>query len=146
MDTKDKKNLFLEQLPRKNFNVARTCEAVGIVRATFYVWKKEDAEFKQAVIDLEEADIDDSEDSLRTLRKGIPKRNAKGEFVGWITRPDITAIIFHLKTKGKSRGYIETNDNVNRNIDFGSSDLPDEKEMKEKMDLYKEIINGSKGI
>jgi len=67
-----------------------------------------DPGFKEAIEALEEADIDDAEDSLRTLRKGIPRRKPDGTFDGWIMKPDVAANIFYLKTKGRSRGYEET--------------------------------------
>jgi hypothetical protein len=108
MDIRRQKELFLELFPRKNFHIARVCREMKMSRQTLYNWKARDAEFAERMRELEESDIDDSEDSLRTLRKGIPKRDDEGNFIGWITKPDVTAIIFHLKTKGKARGYIES--------------------------------------
>ena len=102
-----KKEKFLKAFPRKNYHVSRTCIDCEIGRRTYYDWMENDPDFKQAVEDLEECDIDDAEDSLRTLRKGIPKRKPDGSFDGWISKPDVTANIFYLKTKGRKRGYEE---------------------------------------
>ena len=107
MNTKEQKEKYLELLLRKNFNVAKTCRAIGISRGAYYLWLEKDEIFRKEVEYLAESDIDDSEETLRILRRGIPKLDDKGNFIEWLQRPDTTAVIFHLKTKGKSRGYVE---------------------------------------
>jgi len=71
--------------------VAPACEMVGISRNTHYVWMKSDADYKLAVDDLLEFQIDFVESKLFSN----------------INNGDISSTIFYLKTKGKSRGYIE---------------------------------------
>lgn len=71
--------------------VTFACEKVGLSRQTFYRWYREDAEFKERADAINELQIDIAEASL--LKK--------------IQKGDTTAIIFYLKTKGKSRGYTE---------------------------------------
>jgi hypothetical protein len=68
-----------------------TCKAIGIERATFYLWLKEDDAFREKITALEEGDIDSAETALKRQ----------------ILDGNITAIIFYLKTKGKNRGYVE---------------------------------------
>ena len=86
----DKKEKFLRILEQKNFNVTSACKATNIGRRTYYNWL-EDEEFNQSIEDLKETEIDTVESELHKLIKsGNP-----------------VAIIFYLKTKGKSRGYIE---------------------------------------
>jgi hypothetical protein len=87
----EKKKLFLEMFSQKANNVHMTCKALNVSRATFYKWKNDDEEFAEAVKDLEEGDIDNAETALK---KQIMDGNT-------------AAIIFYLKTKGKSRGYVE---------------------------------------
>lgn len=91
MALKGKKKKAIEILKQKAGNVTLTTEALKISRAIFYVWKKEDPEFAQAVEDIEEGLIDFAESKL--MKK--------------INDDDNTAIIFFLKTKGRKRGYIE---------------------------------------
>lgn len=67
---------------------------------------------------MQEKDIDDSEDTMRILRKGIPKLNEEGKIVGWLLQPDTVANIFFLKTKGKKRGYVERQE-----FDFNPSEV-----------------------
>jgi len=86
------KKSFLQIFYNKFGNIYETCKAVDITRTTFYRWMNEDEKFKQQVKDIQEALIDMSESQLLKL---IEKKHP-------------TAIIFHLKTKGKERGYVET--------------------------------------
>jgi len=86
-----KKEEFLEVYSQKANNVHLTCKTLGIERGTFYKWLKEDDEFKEKILNLEEGDIDSAETALKRQ----------------ILDGNITAIIFYLKTKGKNRGYVE---------------------------------------
>jgi hypothetical protein len=87
-----KKARFLKAYALKECNTSAACEAAGIgSRGTIGAWKSEDPAFAEAVFDLEEADLDFSESALK---KQIKQGN-------------IAAIIFHLKCKGKKRGYVE---------------------------------------
>ena len=86
-----KKDEFLEVYSQKANNVHLTCKTLGIERGTFYKWLKEDDEFKEKILNLEEGDIDSAETALKRQ----------------ILDGNITAIIFYLKTKGKNRGYVE---------------------------------------
>lgn len=120
--TKKDKEAFLSILQKKNYNVSKACKAFGIDRGRYYVWLKEKW-FAQAIEYLHEEDLDDSEETLRLLRKGVPKKDDKGNITGWIIKPEITATIFHLKTKGKSRGYVERNENINIERDDVNIDI-----------------------
>ncbi len=91
-ENKEKKKAeFLEEFSKKANNVSATCKAIGIERPTFYNWLKNDVDFRLKVENAEEGDIDMAESAL------------KKQILGG----NITAIIFYLKTKGKSRGYVE---------------------------------------
>jgi cytoplasmic iron level regulating protein YaaA (DUF328/UPF0246 family) len=91
MDTKKKKEQFLEVLKSNGNNISKACDAIGINRGTYYFWKESDKEFAQMCADMDEVIIDLVESSLM-------KRIKDG---------DTTATIFFLKTKGKHRGYVE---------------------------------------
>lgn len=71
--------------------VSTATKKVGINRKTHYEWMNKDPAYKQAVDDISEDAIDLTESKLYSL---IKKENP-------------TAIIFHLKTKAKNRGYVE---------------------------------------
>ncbi len=86
-----KKEEFLELYTQKANNIHLTCKAIGVERATFYKWLKDDDEFSEKILALEEGDIDSAETALKRQ----------------ILDGNITAIIFYLKTKGKHRGYVE---------------------------------------
>jgi hypothetical protein len=73
-------------------NVSATCRNSNISRETFYRWFREDPAFAEKINDVDEANLDFTESMLlKNIREGKE-----------------ASIFFHLKTKGKRRGYIET--------------------------------------
>lgn len=112
---KDKEKL-LNSLKECSGIVTFACEKVGLSRQTFYRWYRDDAEFKERADAINELQIDIAEASL--LKK--------------IQKGDTTAIIFYLKTKGKSRGYTERKEIITpegvhvTNKDFDVSKLSEE--------------------
>jgi hypothetical protein len=89
--TNKKKKMFLEVFKNNGANISATCNAIKIDRQTYYNWYKKDEKFKKQVEEIKESLIDFAESML--LKK--------------IKKEDLGAIIFFLKTKGKSRGYTE---------------------------------------
>ena len=85
------KKTMLDALERSLGIVSTACEKAGISRQTHYNWMKDDPEYKEAVRAIEERTIDFAESHLHAL---IKDKNP-------------AATIFFLKTKGKTRGYIE---------------------------------------
>ena len=86
-----RKKLFLTAYERKDCVVVYACKATGIGRRTYQDWRKADKRFHEACLDLEEKNLDLSEDVIFTARKA----------------GNISAAMFHLKCKGKARGWIE---------------------------------------
>lgn len=87
--TEKKKEKFLQAYKNSLGIVSAACEMVGIPRKTYYRWVKDDEDFAAKVKDMADFQCDFVESKL--LKK--------------IEEGDTTAIIFYLKTKGKSRGY-----------------------------------------
>ena len=106
-DTDRKREKFIEQYPENQFNIAKTCRAIGIHRQTYYLWRKENPNFEQEIIDYREGLIDHVESAL-----------LKAAFSG-----NIVAQIFFLKTQGKHRGYIERPSEVPAMIQETDKDL-----------------------
>ena len=71
--------------------VSTACEKAGISRTTHYRWYRSSSEYKDAVDDCTERAIDFAESHLHKL----------------ISDGNPAATIFYLKTKGKTRGYVE---------------------------------------
>ena len=89
--TAEKKKLFIDNFLGSLANISVCCKKVGISRQTFYQWSKEDEEFKLEVQNVQEELLDFAESVLfKKVREG-----------------STAELIFFLKTKGKSRGYIE---------------------------------------
>jgi hypothetical protein len=86
-----KKKAFIDVFRRNTGNIKATCEKVGMGRTTYYNWIDDDKDFETKVQNVNEELIDYAESQL----------HAK------ISQGNLTAIIFYLKTKGQSRGYIE---------------------------------------
>lgn len=106
---------MLQALKMSNGAVYASAEKVGISAQTHYEWMKEDEAYRKAVEDINELAIDHVESKLQDL----------------INDGDTTATIFFLKTKGKKRGYVETerkeiagNVDVNSNLEINK--LPKE--------------------
>lgn len=102
----------VEVYRKKGCNITATCLALGnISRTTFYKWRAEDEKLEEALRSAEEELVDFSESKLMEQ----------------ISEGNLTAIIFHLKTKGKKRGYIEGVEvDDNRTSDLDLSGLSDE--------------------
>lgn len=82
---------MLEALERSLGIVSTAAEKAGIDRATHYRWLQDDPEYREAVRMVEERTIDFAESHLHAL---IKDKNPQ-------------AVIFYMKTKGKTRGYVE---------------------------------------
>jgi hypothetical protein len=105
------KNALIESLKQTLGVVTSACKIVGVDRTTFYKYLNEDELFALQVKDIQDIAIDFAESKLY---EQIKDNNT-------------TATIFYLKTKGKSRGYVERQEiehsgeikevivNVNRN-------------------------------
>lgn len=86
-----KQKKFLETFKDNLGVVSQSCEEFGISRQTFYDWKKDNQTFAAATSDISEVALDFVENMA------FERIKEKSD----------TMIIFYLKTKGKSRGYIE---------------------------------------
>jgi len=71
--------------------VTTAAKHCGIDQSTHYKWMKQDEDYLNAVLAIEEITLDFAESQLhKQIRNG-----------------HVAATIFFLKTKGKKRGYIE---------------------------------------
>ena len=86
-----KKESLLTALEKSLGGVTIACKTANIPRSTYYKWLKEDEEFKKQVKEIENVALDFAESQLHQQ----------------IQDNSTAATIFYLKTKGKSRGYVE---------------------------------------
>ena len=97
-----KKEKVLQALEESLGVVTTACLKAGISRQLFYQWKKEDKQFADKVLDIEDIALDFAESKLHSQ----------------ISSNNITATIFFLKTRGKKRGYVEAQEigmtNINK--------------------------------
>jgi len=89
--TDNHKKGMMDALRATHGNVSAAAAKMDISRMQHYEWLKTDPEYAQAVHDIQEGIVDFSESALlKQIKEG-----------------NIAAIIFHLKTQGKRRGYVE---------------------------------------
>lgn len=86
-----KKDKLLTELSAAKGIVSIACLKAGVSRSTFYDWMDADDEFRKAVDDIQEEQVDFVE----------------SKFLDLIDEGDAQSSIFYLKTKGKKRGYTE---------------------------------------
>jgi len=85
------KRALIEALEKHLGIVTSACKTAGCCRETFYIYYREDPEFKKRVDSIGEMALDFAESHLH---KQIQDDNP-------------TSTIFYLKCKGKHRGYYE---------------------------------------
>jgi len=85
------KKMLIEAMEFCHGIISDACKSVGVSRATYYKYYKEDSEFKQNIDEIEGIVLDYVESKLFKL----------------IEKGDVASTLFYLKTKGKKRGYIE---------------------------------------
>lgn len=118
-----KKKAMLKALKENRGFVSIAANAVGIRRETHYDWLKTDPEYKRIYEEVLELDLDQVENKLRDR----------------IDANDTTAVIFHLKTKGRKRGYyeqdiVEQKEEVKHDLSKLSND-----ELKKFMELMQKV-------
>lgn len=92
--TDTKKEGLILALTKSLGVVSTACKKAGVSRDSHYRWMKTDPDYKRKVVELRNVALDFAETHLfQLIREGNP-----------------AATIFFLKTIGKGRGYIETQD------------------------------------
>jgi hypothetical protein len=92
--TESNKKKLLEALEETLGIVTDACRKAKVSRSQYYEWLKTDSEFKAAVDDIQELQMDFVESMLlKNIKKGKEQ-----------------SILFYLRTKGKKRGYSEEED------------------------------------
>lgn len=107
--TKARKQAMIDALKQTLGIVSTACNIAGVGRTQHYEWYNNDPAYREEVDAVAEMTLDFAESSLM---KQIKSENT-------------AATIFYLKTKGKKRGYIETNVNLNKDI-TDLSDMTDD--------------------
>ena len=90
--TEHNKKRLLSALEASLGVVTTACRQANLSRTQYYEWLKDDEEFASAVKDIVEVAVDFAETQLHKQ----------------IMDGSTGATIFYLKTKGKHRGYVET--------------------------------------
>ena len=104
----DKQKAFLETFEKSATNVSTACKKAGITRKTYYRWMNTNDTLKERVEDIRESMIDFAESMLYKNMKAGKE----------------TSTLFFLKTRGKSRGYVEKQEiEMNANVNMTSDEV-----------------------
>lgn len=102
---KDVKKRLIDAYAEYNCHIGKACRKVNVGRRTFYNWKKVDPDFAERVKEIDEIEIDESEEQMRLLRKGIPRYDKSGKIIGWKEKPHFGALLKFLEAKARDRGW-----------------------------------------
>lgn len=124
---------MLEALEKHYGIVTYACKDVGISRVSHYNWLDEDPEYKKAVEEIDNVALDHTESKLHQLIEGVlvEKDIGEGETIVYQKEPNVTAVIYHLKTRGKKRGYVEKE--------------AEQEKLPPAITIIREVQNGSEG-
>jgi hypothetical protein len=101
INMRENKERLLLALEKHMGIVTPACKEAGLSRERYYTYYKNDPDFKKAVDELNEHQIDFVETQLlKNIKNG-----------------DRASIIFYMKYKGRDRGYKESVD-INANVTF----------------------------
>lgn len=98
---RDKRKLFMETFRASMGNITLACKAANVDRSTFYQWCRKDKRFRDRCDDVANSLIDYTESKLMMNIKAGKEQS----------------IFFLLKTKGKSRGYVERSEVAVASVD-----------------------------
>jgi hypothetical protein len=102
-----KKKAMIAALEKSLGVVTTACKMADVSRATHYVWMDKDATYRKEVESIAEMTLDFAESKLHSQ----------------IAENNTAATIFYLKTKGKSRGYIERYDVTSNEQTIGAQTI-----------------------
>jgi len=100
MARKPSNEVIIEALQRSGGVMSAAAKMLNTSRVSLYKWLEKNAKLREAREQAEESLLDLAESKLfKAIEKG-----------------DMTAIIFTLKTRGKTRGYVERQEiNIDKN-------------------------------
>ena len=113
------KNKKKEEFVRSYFecgcNVTLACNAMDVPRRTYYNWMRDDNEFSEKILNVQETILDELESCLLKLARGYKEElvsrtvDANGKKIMTkkeiYIQPNIQAIKLFLDAKGRHRGY-----------------------------------------
>ena len=103
-----KKKLMLESLAKCKGIISHACKIACITEKTHRDWYNNDNEYKETVDAIDLESTDNTISKLYELIEGVTvETTVKGESVVYTVPPNLGAIIYHLKCKGRKRCMLE---------------------------------------
>lgn len=97
--------LFSEICDKFSADRYRIAKYFGVSWNTVKVWMRENEEFQNVFDDANLKFISNINATGRILAQGIAEKDEKGNFKGWIERPDSNMNRFYLQTVGRNYGF-----------------------------------------
>lgn len=91
------KNAVLESL-KNGVSITKACEAANVAVSTFWIWRNEDEEFNNQVLEAKDSRVDIVEDELFENTQSIKDKDGK-----IVQRGNVLAQIFFLKNRSRGR-------------------------------------------
>ncbi len=102
---------FRKIVQAKAGNLTKVADSLNMSRTALYKMKEKYPKYQEVLDDEADKLLDFTNDQLVLLAKGIPKidqdDNGDKKHTGWIEKPDIGALIWLEKTRGKKRGLTD---------------------------------------
>lgn len=89
--------------------LTQALKIVKIDARRHHKWMREDEDYAYEIRQIQEMCLDFAEQKLFELIRGVDRQvvTNKGDIVVIKEPPNVAAVLFYLKTKGKHRGYVE---------------------------------------
>lgn len=131
-----RKKAFLKALEKSLGVVSDACKTIDIHRSTYYEWIAKDPEFRNEVEAIGELALDFAESKLFEMINGYEHVIVSKEGIPTKVKdaPNMSGIIFYLKTKGKKRGYVERSE-----VELSDKTAPDLSQLT--TEEIKELLN-----
>ena len=102
------KNRMISAMIQTKCRVSEALEIAEVSRTSHYWYMQDDPEYKRTIEAIAEYAIDHVEGKLFDIIDGVTvEKDSEAGPVVYKIPPNVSAIIFYLKCKGKKRGYIE---------------------------------------
>ena len=98
---------FREAMAKSGGNLSKAAAMLGIGRSYLNQYCKKNEEWGNVVRDSRKGFLDECMASARVLALGIPERDEKGQFVGWIEKPDGYMLRYLISKLGRDEGFGE---------------------------------------
>ena len=101
---------FEKVLQATGGNLTNAAKALNCGRTAIWQWAKTDEGFANAIDESRMKLFDRCLSTAQILALGIPQKDAQGNVIGWLERPDSGMLRYFMSTLGRREGFSESLD------------------------------------